>query len=126
MLNKALAGLIGLVALSTGVAIAIIALAFALYFALEPPLGRAGAAAIVALAFIVVLLLIAILIAMRGKARRREDEDHGLIEKLLGIARERPLLAVGAAIAAGVLAVRNPAVIAAVLAAFVQRPKGKR
>ena len=36
MLNKALAGLIGAVALATGVAIAVVALAFALYFALEP------------------------------------------------------------------------------------------
>lgn len=126
MLNKALAGLIGAVALATGAAIAVIALAFALYFALEPPLGRAGAAAIVALAFIVLLLLIAILIAMRGQARRREDEDHGLIERLLGIAREKPFLAVGAAVAAGILAVRNPALIAAVLAAFVQKPKSRR
>ncbi len=126
MLNKALAGLIGAVALATGVAIAVVALAFALYFALEPSLGRAGAAAIVALAFIVVLLLFAILMAMRGQARRREEEDHGLIERLLGIAREKPLLAVGAAIAAGILAVRNPALVATILTAFVQQPKDKR
>ena len=64
--------------------------------------------------------------AMRGQARRREEEDHGLIERLLGIAREKPLLAVGAAIAAGILAVRNPALVATILTAFVQQPKDKR
>ena len=126
MVGKALAGLIGLVALATGVAVAVIALAVALYFALEPPLGRAGAAAVVALAFIVVLLLIAILVAVGGKAGRREEEDHGLIERLLSVAREKPLLAVGAAIAAGILAVRNPALIATILAALVQKPKDRR
>lgn len=122
MLTKALAGIIALVALATGVAVAVVALAVALYFALEPPLGTAGAAAIVAIAFIVVILLVAILVAARGQAKRHEEEDHGLIERLLTIAREKPLLAVGAAIAAGILAVRNPGLIATVLAAFMQRP----
>ncbi len=122
MLNKALAGIIALVALSTGVAIAVVALAAALYLALEPPLGAAGAAAIVAVTFIIVILLVCLIVASRGHHRRREEEDHSLIERLLGIAREKPLLAVGAAIAAGILAIRNPALIATVLAVFMQKP----
>ena len=36
------------------------------------------------------------------------------------------MLAVGAAVAAGILAIRNPALVATVVAAFMDRPKDKR
>jgi len=122
MLKKSLAALIAIVALSTGVVIAVTALAIALFAALAPALGTAGAAAIVAVAFIIVILLGFILAGMRPKAQPRDD-DAGLIARLLEIAREKPLLAVGAAVAAGILAIRNPALVATIVAAFVDRPR---
>ncbi len=125
MLTKALAVIIAIVALATGTAVAVTALAFALYAALAPGLGEAGAAAMVAVVLIVVILLIAVLAALAGKPRRRKDDD-GLIERIMEIARDKPMLAVGAAVAAGILAIRNPALVATVVAAFMDRPKDKR
>jgi hypothetical protein len=39
------------------------------------------------------------------------------------MAKDRPLLSLGAALAAGLIAVRNPALVATIVAAFMDRPK---
>jgi hypothetical protein len=68
-----------------------------------------------------------------GGSKHHAEEDHyggsadfGLVERLFEMARERPLLSVGAAIAAGIIAIRNPALVATIAAAFIERPKHKK
>ena len=52
--------------------------------------------------------------------------DATLVDTILSLVRERPLLASGAAVAAGIYALRNPQLIAAVLKAFVDKPSNPR
>lgn len=124
MLRGALVGIIALVALATATIICLIAAAFALFAALTPALGPAGAAAIVAVASLLFVML-AVILTLVATRPKQSDPDDGLIERLFDIARERPLIAVGAAIAAGVLAIRNPALIATIVAVFMEGRKSK-
>ena len=127
MLKKALAGAVGLAALWTGVAIILVAAALALFFALEPSIGRAGGAAVVALIFAVILgLMLALVMARAGGPKEPEHHDGGMVETLLGMAKERPILSVAAAIAATVIVFRNPALVATIAAAFLDRSKGPK
>ena len=48
-----------------------------------------------------------------------KQSDASLLDKVVGLARERPLVAVAAATVAGVVLFRNPAVVAAMVTAFV-------
>jgi len=131
MLQKTLTAIVGLVALATATVVAILAVAFALFAVLTPLVTTAGAAAIVAGVFALIVAIVALVVAS-GSRHQRYDEDHGgsadfgLVERVFEMARERPLLSVGAAIAAGVIAIRNPALVATIAAAFIERPKHKK
>ena len=48
------------------------------------------------------------------------------VDTILTLVRERPLLASGAAVAAGIYALRNPQLIAAVLRAFMDKPSNPK
>ena len=106
--------------------------AFALFALLEPVTGLAGAAAIVAATAALVVALAGIVAAARAKdSRHRQNEyaaqaaaDPGLIAKLFELAKQRPFVAAGAAAAVGVFALRNPALVAAVIKAFFDAPGG--
>ena len=119
MMDKALMAVAAAAALAAAAAIGVAAAAFAVYAGLHPWVGPAWAAATMAL-----LVLIGAL-AMRGRAsggRRRRDEpepDASLVQKAVEMAREHPLLAVGAAVGVGVYAIRNPQLVAAVVTAFM-------
>ena len=52
--------------------------------------------------------------------------DSTMVDTILSLVRERPLLASGAAVAAGLYALRNPQLIAAVLRAFVDKPSNPK
>lgn len=133
MLQKTLTAIVGLVALATATVVAILAVAFALFAELEPVVTSAGAAAIVAGVFALTVAVVALVVAGGGKRHHHSEEDHfsgsgdfGLVERLFDMARQRPLLSVGAAIAAGIIAIRNPALVATIAAAFIDRPKPKK
>lgn len=125
MLRKAVFILLALAALSAVAVVAVVALAAALFAALAPGLGVAGSAAVVGVVFILVLVLGALLATAKSGRKDEPVDDSGLLHSLIEIARAKPLLAAGAAIAAGVLAVRNPAVVAAIIAAMINRPHPK-
>ena len=57
--------------------------------------------------------------AVPKAASSSKTGDENLLDKVMGLARERPLVAVAAATVAGVVLFRNPAVVAAVVTAFV-------
>ena len=79
-----------------------------------------------------VVALAGLVAAARAKdSRRRQNEyaaqaaaDPGLIAKLFELAKQRPFVAAGAAAAVGVFALRNPALVAAVIKAFFDAPGG--
>ena len=129
MLQKTLTAVIGLVAFAAMTAIAVGAAAFSLYLVLAPGVGEAGAAAIVAGAFALVVAIGIVIIVSKTSHHKHEPDAHGggmdfgLVERLIDMAKERPILSIGAALAAGVIAFRNPALVATIVAAFVDRPK---
>lgn len=129
MLQKTLAAVAGLIVLATLILVAIVAAAFALYAALDPALGRAGAAAIVAGLFGLLAGVAIAVVALGGHGHKDHDRDgdgapdYGLVERLLEMAKDRPLLSVAALVAGGVILFRNPAMVATIAAAFLDRPK---
>lgn len=121
-----------LMAVAAGAAIAAAAAAgvfsafFALFAFIEPHVGTAGAAAIIAGCSALVVALAGFLAARKVEGDRRPSatpvHDASLIETIMGVVRDRPLLSAGAAVAAGIYALRNPQLAAAVVRAFMDKP----
>ncbi|MET0275066.1 MAG: hypothetical protein ABW360_18920, partial [Phenylobacterium sp.] len=96
----------------------------------------AGGAAAVAGVFAVLALVVAFAATRKAKPKPLKDEDQTLTTRLIELARERPLVAAGAAVAAALVALRNPAIITTLLSAAVAgraarpdpkaKPKAKR
>lgn len=120
MMERALRILAAAAAIVAAAAIAVVSAAFAIYAGVSAWVGPAwGAAAVTA-----VMALIAVFGVMafkpRAPAPREEDPaDASLIEKMIDMARDHPLIAVGAAIGAGIYAMRNPKLAVALFAAFM-------
>lgn len=117
MIKKAL-----LTAAAAGAALAaggvfVVALAYALFALVRPGLGPAGAAAVVAGAAALLLVIFMLVLAIKAGLRRREPS---LGEKAVQFAREKPLVAAAAALAAGIFAIRNPSALMAVVLAFLE------
>ena len=113
-------------AVATAAAVVIVAASFAVYALVKPYLGEAGAAAVVAGVFALIAVIVAWLATRKvvPKAKRGGKlDDATLTDRLVDMAKERPLVALGAAAAAAaaasVVLIRNPAVITAVLSAFM-------
>jgi hypothetical protein len=114
------AAAVGAVAAAGGVVI--VAASFALYAFAKAYLGAAGAAAVVAAVFALVAVLVAWLATRPVTPKRRKGpapDDQTLIDRLIVMAKERPLIALGATAAAVTVLIRNPAVITAIVSAFV-------
>jgi uncharacterized PurR-regulated membrane protein YhhQ (DUF165 family) len=127
VIRKILLSVVAVFAMSAAAATVVVAAAFALYALVEPSLGRAGAAGAVALAFAILMALIGLIVSMaaKGGGGRRKPEPT-LTERLTEMARERPILAGGAALAAGLLALKNPQVIASIVSAFLAAKAGDK
>ncbi|MDO8901070.1 MAG: hypothetical protein Q7V15_06930 [Phenylobacterium sp.] len=124
MIEKALIAVIALAALSALTVLCVGAAGFALFAVLDGPLGPAGAAGVVAL--VCALLLLVAVFAVRGKGPALPaalQDDDSLAARAFELARQHPMAASGAALlaalAAGVLAVKNPKVIATALSAYL-------
>lgn len=110
-------------AIAAAAAVSVVAAAFALYALAEPSLGSAGAGAVVAAAAAALVGGAGLLARRKAQARRHAPQgapDAGLVDKVIEIAKQRPMLAVGAAIAAGVYAIRHPSLVAAVIGAVME------
>ncbi len=133
ILRKVLVGLIaaGMLAVSTGVLV--VSAAFALYALVRVPLGPAGGAAVVALAAAVVAGLTALAFMQWAAGPKRDwrakaGGDQDLVQRLMSLAKERPIVSTGALIGAVTLAIRNPALTAIVVKAFLdpKKPQTKK
>ena len=61
-----------------------------------------------------------------GKAQARAAPVGGLADRLTGLVSDRPVVAAGAALAAGLLAWRNPTLVSTVLRMLESRPERTR
>lgn len=130
--EKTLMTLAAAAAIAAAAATGVVALAFALYAVMTPYVGQAGAAAIVAVVAALLVLTAGLIAASKARGGHQHHHpdtppDHGLVDIILNLVRERPLVSAGAAVAAAVFAMRNPSFVAALVRAFVdQRPSHPR
>jgi len=114
-------------AIAAAAAVCIVALAFALYAGLREVVGPAWAAAGVAGAVALIALILAFLITRKARPKPAKGDTQNLTAKLIELARERPLVALGAVGAAAAVVIRNPRILSAVIAGlFASRPPPKK
>ncbi len=130
ILRRVILALAGAAVLAASAAVCVVALAVALYAWVEPTLGRAGAAGVVAgaTAFLVAIAAAALLIASRGKRRKVAlVPNRTALDRSLNFVRDQPVLAIIGAVGAGLLAVRNPEYLGSAVRAFFEgRPPKSR
>lgn len=130
MMERTLMALAAAAAIAAAAAVGVVALAFALYAALMPLIGPAWAACAVAGAAALVVAVAAFAAARKAEGGKHQaasaQPEAGLIETVMHIVKERPILSAGAAVAAGLYALRNPQLAAAVLRAFMDKPSNTK
>ncbi|NBB15705.1 hypothetical protein GVN21_10100 [Caulobacter sp. SLTY] len=130
IVERTLAALATAAAVVAAVFVSIVAVFFTVYALVEPHWGAAGAGAVVAGTAALLAAIIAMIAArrMEGDHRRKAEEAQAsqqaggqpdMVQVLLHVVKDRPLLSAGAAIAMGVYAIRNPALISAVVRGFM-------
>ena len=121
--EKTLMTLAAAAAIAAAAAVSVFAAAFALFAVLAPFLTPAGAAAVVAAVTAFIVAVAGLIAANRAEAKRVRHtptpEVNGFAERIVDIVKDRPILSIGAALAAGVFALRNPSFTAAVAQAFM-------
>ena len=131
VLRKIIIAVIGAAMLGASAAVMVVAAAMAVYGLIRPYLGGPGAAAVIVviaglLMMVVGLILERWILKPGNKVKPQEEQD--LVQRLMGMAQDKPLIAVGALIGAIFLAIRNPALTAVVVKAFLDpkpRPSKK-
>lgn len=128
MIFRKFVGLIAaFAAIAAAAAVCIVALAFALYAGLRDVIGPAWASAGVAGAVALIALIIAFAVTRKARPKPVKGDSQNLTAKLVELARERPLVAAGAVAAAAAVAIKNPRILTAIIAAaFANRPAPKR
>jgi uncharacterized membrane protein len=110
-------------AIAAAAAICMVALSFAAYAGLREVIGPAWAAAAVAGIVALLALIIAFFLTRKARPKPLKGEPPSLTAKLLEFARERPVLAGGAAIAAAAatitVAIKNPRILSAIVAGLL-------
>ncbi|RYF93710.1 MAG: hypothetical protein EON95_07985 [Caulobacteraceae bacterium] len=131
IVERTLAALATAAAVVAAVSVAVVSAFFALFALVEPYVGAAGAGAVVAGAAALLAAIIAMIAArkMHGDRTRHQAAEAAsagpggshtdVAHILLGVIKDRPLLSAGAALAVGVYALRNPALISAVVRGFM-------
>ena len=133
LLSKVLSGAAAAGAALAAAGVVVVAIAFAIYAFAKTYVGPAGGSAITALVFAAVLgvgLAVAAAQAGGGKKAKKpkhlEPEPANLMGRIMETARERPFVAAAGAVAAGLLALRNPTLVATVLGLINTPPRPRR
>jgi hypothetical protein len=130
MLRRLLLGIVATAVLAAAASVLVVALAFALYALVQPYLGAAGAAAAVAGAAAMLIGLLGMGIGLMARAKRPKPKPNtaaGVAERIFEFVRDKPLMAVSAAVGAGIMAVRNPTYLGSAVRAFFEgRPPPRR
>ncbi len=128
MVRRVILTLAAAVAFTAAAGVFVVALAFALYAWVEPYVGRAGGAAIVAGVAALLLVLGALIAGAAAKGRRRKivAPASGAADRVMRFLREKPVVAISAALGAGFLAIRNPRYLGAATRAFFEEREPPR
>jgi len=126
ILRKVLGLVAAASALAAAVGVAVVAASMALYAVLREYLTAAGAAAVLALAAALLAAVLAFVAFRTAKPRPLRRDEENVTTRLIDLAREKPVIAAGAAVAAGLVLLRNPGVVTSAVTAFVAaRASGK-
>ncbi|WP_395674275.1 hypothetical protein [Phenylobacterium sp.] len=111
--------------------VCVVAAAFALYAFAKDYVGPAWAAAIVAGVVALFAVIVAMLAGRKGRPPPHKPEEAGMAGRLIELARERPIVAAGAAVAGAILLSRNPKIVTTILSAAIagraaSKPADKR
>ena len=123
MLERVLMAVAAASAIATAAAVSVVALAFAIYALLSTPLGAAGAAGAVCAIFALLVALVGLFAVSRANKKGREapaGEAISLADRLMDLVRDKPMASAGIAVAAGLMALRNPAVIAVIVRTILE------
>jgi hypothetical protein len=129
--RKIILAVIGVAMLAASAALMVVAAAMAIYGLLKPMLGGPGAAGVIVLAAAVVMLVVGLVLSqwvLKFGKKGKPGDDQDMMQRLIGLAQDRPIIAVGALIGAIFLAIRNPALTAVVVKAILDpkpRPSKK-
>ena len=104
--------------------VVVVSLAYALFALMRDAAGLSAAASAAVVAGAVALVFVIVFAVLAIKAAHKPKETP-LVERLKTLVRERPIVAAGAALAAGVFAVKNPKAILPLILAFLE-PKSPR
>lgn len=103
-------------AIAAAAAVCMVALAFAVYAGLRELIGPAWAAAGVAAIAALVAVILALVVTRKARPKPAKGDSQNLTAKLIELARERPMVALGVVGAAAAVIVKNPRILSAVLA----------
>jgi hypothetical protein len=95
----------------------VFAAAYALHALLVQFIGQAAAAAVLAIVCAIVAVILAFVCVRKVKPKRDKPEEQSVANRLIDLAREKPIIAAGAAAAAGLVILRNPGAVGAILSA---------
>jgi hypothetical protein len=124
ILKKALLYVAAIAAMAAAAGVCIVAASFAIYALLREYLNPAGASAAIAIGAAVLAAILAFATFRKAQPRPLRRDEQNLTTRLFDLAREKPVIAAGAAVAAALVLLRNPGVVgAAVSAAMASRAR---
>ncbi|WP_174299264.1 hypothetical protein [Caulobacter sp. S45] len=132
MIAKLVSFVIALAAMAAAACVLVVSAAFAFYALLRTYIGPSGSAACVTLAAAIVLGVLALFLFSKAKGphlkakSKAADGSGSLVERLTDLVSDRPVVAASAAVAAGLLAWRNPTLVSTVLRVLEPRTERKR
>ncbi len=109
--------------LAAAAGVLVVALAFSLYALLKPWFGQAGAAAAVAGAAALLIALgaaIMLLMSRPSRSKKLPTTAKGVVNQAVEFLREKPVVAISAALGAGFMMVRNPRYLGAAVRSFIE------
>ena len=123
IIRKIILALVAAAAILAASGVMVVAAAYALFALAREYLGPAGAAGVVCAAAAVLIGLVGLIAALQARRLGRKVQKHsgaggggeGVLDQLIGLARERPIVSTGALVAAAALALRNPVALAGVV-----------
>jgi hypothetical protein len=120
--KRLLGVIIALAAAAVAAGVCVVAAAFAVYALAREVLGPAGGAAVVMGVFALLTLILALIVTRKAIPKAK---DEPLTERLIGMARDRPVVAAAVVAVATALLARNPGILSAVLSAVIVSQSAK-
>lgn len=121
MIGRVLNLTAAIAAVAAAVAVCIVAASYAVYALADLWLTPAGAAAVVAALFALIAVLVAWIATRKvvPKPVKGAPQPETPIEKVIGLAKERPMMALGVGAVAAFVLARNPALVSALLSGMI-------